>query len=538
MPFTMIIANLFIISYNIVCIIFNKYLFMKLSESINRKLGAFLSMFNMVMNMAMGLVYTPICVRFLGNSEYGLITFAQSLISYLSILDMGFGSAVVRYCSRAKEQGEDESVLYGFFLVLFSIIGVVALVLGLFLYGNLETTFSSGLSSHELLKLKPIFLLLLINVVLGFPSGVFSSIVSAHEKFVFLRVSVILKSLLTHLINILVLFLGFRSITITFITVLFSLLVYCANVYYCFVRLHVTFKFARLDKCFYKDIISYSFFIFIGMLGGQLYDETDKIVLGKFVGSEEVAVYGIGVTFYTYFKLMALNITNVFFPMINKLSVGENSIEQLSKLFNRIARILIVALGFILLGFTFFGKEFTILWVGESYINSYWIALIIMVPNLVPWAQSLGTSILEALNKHRVNSIMYIVIAVINVIISIPLAIRFGGIGAALGTAIGTILGRWLFLNYYYDHAIGLDIKGFWKEFINIGVRFIPIVIIFYGINLIPVSLNWFTLIIKIIMSCFIALPYIYYFVFNQSEKSLFGGFLNKFKKHKGVCNG
>ncbi len=109
---------------------------------------------------------------------------------------------------------------------------------------------------------------------------------------------------------------------------------------------------------------------------------------------------------------MALNLTNVFFPMINKLSVGENSIEQLSKLFNRIARILIVVLGFILLGFTFFGKEFTILWVGESYINSYWIALIIMVPNLVPWAQSLGTSILEALNKHRVNSIMYIVIAV------------------------------------------------------------------------------------------------------------------------------
>ena len=504
---------------------------MKITDSVNRKIGAFLSMFNMIMNMVMGLIYTPICVRFLGSSEYGLITLAQSLISYLSILDMGFGSAVIRYCSRAREKGEDVSSIYGFFVSLFSIIGIIALILGIILYFNLDQGFSSGLSVGELDKLKQIYILLLINVVIGFPSGVFSSIVQSYEKFVFLRVSLILKSLLTHLINILVLFMGFRSITITFVTVMFSLIVYFLNVYYCFVKLKIRIKFVRLDKDFYKDIVSYSFFIFIGLIGGQLYDETDKIVLAKFVGSEAVTVYGIGVTFYTYFKIMALNITNVFFPMINKLSVGVNSIEHLSSLFNRIARILIISLGFILLGFIFFGKEFTVLWVGRSNIESYWIGLIIMVPNLVPWAQSLGTSILEALNKHRVNSIMYIVIAIFNVIISIPLAMKYGGIGAAIGTAIGTILGRGIFLNMYYKYSIGLDINRFWNEFFIILIKFIPVILLFLVINALPVEYSWINLVLKITVSCCISFPYIFFFVFNSNEKAMVTESLNKLKR-------
>ena len=504
---------------------------MKITDSVNRKFGAFLSMFNMIMNMVMGLVYTPICVRFLGSSEYGLITLAQSLISYLSILDMGFGSAVIRYCSRAKEKGEDVSVLYGFFIALFSIIGLIALILGIILYFNIDNGFSSGLSVGELAKLKPIYILLLINIVIGFPSGVFASIVQSYEKFIFLRVTLILKSLLTHLINILVLFMGFRSITITFVTVLFSIIVYLLNVYYCFAKLNIRVKFVRLNKDFYKDILSYSFFIFIGLIGGQLYDETDKIVLAKIVGSEAVTVYGIGVTFYTYFKIMALNITNVFFPMINKLSVGVDSVEHLSSLFNRIARILIISLGFILLGFTFFGKEFTVLWVGQSNVESYWIGLIIMVPNLIPWAQSLGTSILEALNKHKVNSIMYIVIAVFNVIISIPLAIKYGGIGAAIGTAIGTILGRGIFLNMYYKYSIGLDINRFWNEFFAIFVKFIPVILLFFTINLFSFEYSWINLTIKIAISCSIAIPYIFFIVFNQNERAMVTGLFHRLRR-------
>ena len=504
---------------------------MKLTDSINRKLGAILSILNMGVSLVVGLVYTPICTHYLGQSEYGLITFASSLIGYLSILDMGFGSALIRYCNRLRERNEDESNLFGFFLILFLVIALIALVAGIGMYLNLETVFSSGFSNEEIAILKPIFLLLLVNVVLSFPGGVFASIINSYEKFFFLRACSILKSIFMHLTNIAVLFFGFRSVTVTAVTVAYSIIIYAINIYYCFNKLHIKFGFKRFEKEFYKDILSYSFFIFIGMIASQLYDETDKVILGKFAGSEAVAVYGVGVTFYVYFKMMALSVTNVFFPLIAKLSVKNDSIGQMSLLFNKIGRILTIALGFILIGFVCFGKEFTILWVGADYLDSYWIALLIMGPALIPWAQSLGTSILEAINKHKVNSIMYFVVAILNVILSIPLSIKYGGIGAAIGTAIGTILGRCIYLNYYYKVKVGIDIETFWKEFIKIAIRFIPVYVIFSCSNLFIINISWFNLIIKIGISCILVIPYVYFVVLNQSEKNLFNSWVKRLTK-------
>ena len=151
-----------------------------------------------------------------------------------------------------------------------------------------------------------------------------------------------------------------------------------------------------------------------------------------------------------------------------------------------------------------------------------------MVPNLVPWAQSLGTSVLEALNKHKVNSIMYFLIAILNAVISIPLTIWFGGIGAAIGTAIGTILGRGIFLNCYYKR-IGLDIGYFWKNFFEIGLKFIPIIVVFVLSNVLPLCVSWFGLIIKIFVSCCIVAPYIYLVILNKEEKQLFFGWVARF---------
>lgn len=60
--------------------------------------------------------------------------------------------------------------------------------------------------------------------------------------------------------------------------------------------------------------------------------------------------------------------------------------------------------------------------------------------------------------------------AVINVVVSIPLAQRYGGIGAALGTAISYVLGNGVAINIVYQKKIGLDILSFWKSILS----FIP----------------------------------------------------------------
>ena len=64
------------------------------------KIGTLLSYITLFVELIIGLVYTPILTKRLGQAEYGLYSLVSSVISYLTILDMGFGSAIVVYTSR------------------------------------------------------------------------------------------------------------------------------------------------------------------------------------------------------------------------------------------------------------------------------------------------------------------------------------------------------------------------------------------------------------------------------------------------------
>ncbi|MDH6312740.1 O-antigen/teichoic acid export membrane protein [Parabacteroides sp. PFB2-10] len=64
------------------------------------KAGALLSYVVLGLNTAVGLLYTPYLLRMLGQSEYGLYSLVASIIAYLTILDLGFGNAIVRYTAK------------------------------------------------------------------------------------------------------------------------------------------------------------------------------------------------------------------------------------------------------------------------------------------------------------------------------------------------------------------------------------------------------------------------------------------------------
>ena len=99
------------------------------------KIGSLLSYMQMAISVMIGLVYTPIMLRLLGKSEYGLYNTVASTISMMSILSLGFNSSYIRYYSKYKTKGDQESIfrLNGLFFGIFTVIGAIALICGLFL---------------------------------------------------------------------------------------------------------------------------------------------------------------------------------------------------------------------------------------------------------------------------------------------------------------------------------------------------------------------------------------------------------------------
>ena len=66
------------------------------------RLGAVLSYVSMGLSTLISLIYTPIMLGRLGETEYGVYGAVGPIISYLLLLSMGLGSAYIRYYSQAK----------------------------------------------------------------------------------------------------------------------------------------------------------------------------------------------------------------------------------------------------------------------------------------------------------------------------------------------------------------------------------------------------------------------------------------------------
>ena len=168
------------------------------------KAGVILSYFSKMVQLLVGILYTPIMIRLLGQSEYGLYNIAASLISYLGILNLGFGSAYIRFYSRYRVAKDREKIssLNGMFLTLFSLLGVVAVVSGIILALNVDIIFGPSLNSNELKKAQILMIILVINLGISFPNIVFNTYVQANEHFIAQNLLLIFRQLSTPMINL------------------------------------------------------------------------------------------------------------------------------------------------------------------------------------------------------------------------------------------------------------------------------------------------------------------------------------------------
>ena len=86
------------------------------------KVGAMLSYATQGIHILTGLLYTPVMLKLVGQSEYGLYQLVTSVVSYLSLLSLGFNAAYMRFYSRYKVEKNEQGLarINGMFLSFFS----------------------------------------------------------------------------------------------------------------------------------------------------------------------------------------------------------------------------------------------------------------------------------------------------------------------------------------------------------------------------------------------------------------------------------
>lgn len=438
------------------------------------KIGSVLSYVQMLLSIVIGLVYTPIMMRLLGQSEYGLYITVSSTITMLTVLNLGFNSSYIRYYAKYKKENDNESIykLNGLFFLVFSILGAIALICGLFLTFNLELVFDTGLTIQEYQIARVLMLLLTVNLAISFPMSVFQSIISAHEKFIFLKLLGMVKTVVSPIVTLPILLLGYKSIAMVSISVALTLITDVIYLIYVIFVLKNKFIFKSFEKGIFKSLFVYTSFIAINLIVDQINWNIDKFLLGRFKGTVSVAIYSVGYVLYNYYMTFSTSISGVFSPRIHKianetLDDATSQKNRFTELFTKVGRIQFLILSLLFTGIIFFGQSFVKFWAGDGYENSYYVALLLVIPATIPLMQNVGIEIQRALNKHQFRSVLYACMALINLVLSIFMCQWYGEVGAAVGTAISLVIANGLIMNIYYHKKCNINIIHFWKNILR-----------------------------------------------------------------------
>ena len=282
------------------------------------KLGALLSYVVLALHNLVGLLYTPFMLRMMGKSEYGLYSIAASIVAYLTVLDLGFGNAIVRYTAkfRAENKQEEQYEMFGMFFLLYCGIGLIAFLAGGILYWNAENIFGASMTATELSRTKIILALMVFNLAITFPFSLFGSIITAYEQFVFQKVISIVRIILNTATMIVLLNLGYKAIAMVIV---------------------------------------------------RIYWSTGQFVLGAYVGTAVVAVFAIAIQLNHMYMSFSTAVSGVFLPKVTAMAVRDSNGKSISDLFIKTGRIQYCVMILVLTGFFLFGRQFIYLWAGDGY---------------------------------------------------------------------------------------------------------------------------------------------------------------------------
>ncbi|MGL5318808.1 MAG: oligosaccharide flippase family protein [Bacteroidales bacterium] len=485
------------------------------------KVGALISYLTLFISNIIGLLYTPFMLQALGQSEFGLYSLVGTVVGYLTILDFGFGSAIVRYGSKfiANSSKDKLSDMLGMFFIIYSVIGVLALLFGSVICFNLDLFFEDSMSVFEIKQAQIMVAILVLNLAFTFPLSIYTSILTIYERFAFQKMVNLVRVILNPIVLVLVLVLGYKAIAMVVVTSIFNIATLIANAIYFKRRINIPIRFKTFDYSFLKEIFQFSALAFILGILDKFYFQFSPFLLGSIIGTVAVSVFSIALQMRGYFSYFSGAISGVFLPRISALINNSKNQVDLTELFIKIGRLQFYIIALLYTGFLLFGKGFILLWAGADYVESYYASTWLLTPFCIALIQNLYYPIAQAMNKQKKLVYIYLVISIITIILSYLLIPRYDVLGAAIAVSSATWIGEIILKNIYFKRSLKIDVIRFWTEMIRpfLVVGLLCLLFHFFNFNVD----TWRALLIAIVIYTIIYFVSCFVFLFNNYEKNI-----------------
>ncbi len=469
-------------------------------------------------------VYTIIIAREFGKEIYGLFSLAV-MVSGIFILfsSMGIGEGLTRYIPlyRGKKQKEKIKYLVRKSAKVFLITGIIStillIILSRYISNNLfnEPNLYTFLIIFSLTIPINLFITILLSSLKGYEHvGWYSFLSNILATFAHLALILIL------------LYLGIGVYSITLSYLFGSLMLLFFSFFITKKQIPEIFQKSRKikDKSIIKEVVMYSFPLFLAGMAWKIFKWADSFVIGFFKSAADVGSYNAAVPIAMLLAISSQLFMQLFFPLITRFySQGDKSVikeitQQVSKW------IFMINLPFLVL-FILFPSEFIVLFFGKEYVSasSALVFLSIGIFSLSFFDMSYRLIAMKGLSKILLMDILSI--SIVNVILNIILVPILGITGAAIATMFSYIV---LSVIIIYQSARYLSIIPLARKMANVLVAALTAAaILFFVKNIVEANIVSF-----IILSIFFLLLYcVLVFLFKGLDKRDFMIISASFKK-------
>ncbi len=433
------------------------------SRSKNGLRNIIVSFSTSVLTIFLSFVNRTIFINFLNEEYLGLNGLFSNVLSFLSLAELGIGVAI-NYALYQPLKDNDISKLKSLMWLykkLYTIIGFIVLALGIALTPFLRFLIKEMPDNIPHIHLY--FILFVINSGVSYFCTYKRSLIICDQKEYISTITLTVSKIILILMQLIILIITHSFMLYTVAMVICTLgenltISYIADKKYSFLKEKDIEPLIDEEK---NNIKKNVYALILHKIGGAIVFSSDNIIISKFVGLVSVGLY-------SNYTLIITSVDSVLKKMLATLtsSVGnlmvsskDNGLAEKTLYRMLYANMCLYSLSSVCI--LSLMESFIRLWVGEKYLIPFAALLTAVLSFYLTGMRRTVMIFKDASGVFQQDKYKPLIESIVNIVFSIPLAIKFGIAGVLGGTIIST-----LSVSFWFE-AYVLFKYSFHKSFLN-----------------------------------------------------------------------
>jgi O-antigen/teichoic acid export membrane protein len=389
-----------------------------------------------VIESLLGFVMLPFNMRHLGSDAYGLWILIGSVVVHFSVLDLGFGGALVKFVAeyRARRDAQALNEIASTMFVVFGLLGLVAYAAAVAVALNLGHVFH--VTPEQAAVGKWLLLIIGLNVAANFPFSVYGAVINGFQRYDANSFVAIACSVAVAIVNVLVLSAGFGLITLVACTTsvrIGAYFVYRLNAYRIFPPLRVTPSLFRQSRL--REATGFSIYASIIDWANRLNYQLDELVIGATLGSAPIVVWAVADRIAMATQRLTNQLNGVLFPVVVDFDTTRRS-QPLQRLLLEGTRLSLAMVIPITVAIILLARPLVRAWVGPKLLDAVPLVQLLILTIAIRVGNATGTTLLKGAGQVRYVAFVNVGAGLVNLVLSLLLVKPFGLVGVAIGTLL------------------------------------------------------------------------------------------------------